>query len=68
MYAAGTGIPFDSVKIKVKGSIDERGSFNVAQVPTGFLEVDNEVDIKALLKEVRLKSCGSHEFSLPSSG
>src|SRR3989304_10467749 len=47
MHAAGMGIPLDSIKVNVKGRIDARGFFNVAQVPSGFLGVDYEVDIKS---------------------
>ncbi|MGE5444331.1 MAG: OsmC family protein [Ignavibacteriales bacterium] len=55
MYAAGMGIPLDSVKIGVKGYIDARGFFNVAQVPSGFLSVDYEVDIKSPADRSRIK-------------
>ncbi|KRT66774.1 MAG: OsmC-like protein [Candidatus Dadabacteria bacterium CSP1-2] len=55
MYAAGLGIPLDSIKINVKGRIDARGFFNVAQVPSGFLEVDYEVDIRSPTDRSKIK-------------
>jgi len=55
MYAAGMGIPLDSVKIGVKGCIDARGFFNVAQVPSGFLKIDYEVDIESHADRNRIK-------------
>lgn len=55
MYAASMGIPLDSVKISVRGHIDSRGFFNVAQVPSGFLKVDYEVGIKSPAYQGRIK-------------
>ena len=55
MFAADMGVPLDSVKISVKGCIDARGFFNVAQVPPGFLKVDYEVDIKSPADQSRIR-------------
>jgi uncharacterized OsmC-like protein len=55
MYAAGMGIPLDSVKIGVKGCIDARGFFNIAQIPSGFLKIDCEVNIKSPADRIRIK-------------
>jgi len=55
MYAAGMGIPLDSVKINVRGCIDARGLFDIAQVPSGFLKVDYEADIKSPADQSRIK-------------
>jgi putative redox protein len=46
-YAAVIGIHLDSVKITVKGRLDARGLFNIAPVPSGFTDIDYEVDIKS---------------------
>lgn len=46
-YAAALGIELESVTIDVRGSLDLRGLFNVADVPSGFESIRFEADIKA---------------------
>ncbi|MBI3993308.1 MAG: OsmC family protein [Candidatus Lambdaproteobacteria bacterium] len=46
-YAAALGIELESVKIDVRGDIDLRGLFNVAEVPSGFNGIRFEAEIKA---------------------
>ena len=46
-YAAALGIELEAVKIDVRGDIDLRGLFNVADVPSGFKGIRFEAEIKA---------------------
>lgn len=57
-YAAVLGIPLDGVHIKVRGTLDPRGLFGVAEVAPGFLEVFYDVEIASPAPEadiVRLR-------------
>lgn len=54
-YAAVLGIPLDSLKITVKGYLDARGLFGIAPVPSGFSEIEYEVDIKSPAEPARIK-------------
>jgi putative redox protein len=54
-YASVLGIPLDSVKINVKRNLDARGLFNIADVPSGFLNIDYEVEIKSPADQNRIK-------------
>ena len=39
------GIPLDSVRVTVRGTLDPRGLFGVAQVPAGFSDIRCEVEL-----------------------
>lgn len=54
-YAAVLGIPLDSIRITVRGHLDARGLFNIAPVPSGFTDIDYEVDIKSPADRIRIK-------------
>ena len=44
-YAAVLGIPLDSVGVTVRGTLDPRGLFGVADVPAGFSDIRCEVEL-----------------------
>lgn len=46
-YAAVLGIELEEVNIDVRGELDLRGLFNVADVPAGFKSVHFDADIRA---------------------
>lgn len=54
-YAAVLGIPIDSIRISVKGRLDLRGLFNVAPVPSGFMDIYYEVNIKSPADRNRIR-------------
>ncbi|MBI2487659.1 MAG: OsmC family protein [Deltaproteobacteria bacterium] len=47
LHAALMGIRLDSVKITVSGHLDGRGLLNVAEVPSGFLDIYYRIDIRS---------------------
>ena len=46
-YAAALGIELESVNIDVRGNIDLRGMFDVADVPSGFQSIRFDAEIRA---------------------
>lgn len=44
-YSAVLGIPLDSVRVTVRGTLDPRGLFGVAEVPAGFTDIRCEVEL-----------------------
>ncbi|TAK24223.1 MAG: OsmC family peroxiredoxin [Chloroflexota bacterium] len=46
-YARVLGIPFDSISISAKGTLDARGFYGVADVPAGYKEVRFDVDVRS---------------------
>jgi len=46
-YAAALGIELDLLRIDVRGSLDLRGLFNVAEVPSGFEAITFDVQLAA---------------------
>ena len=44
-YGAVLGVPLDSVQVTVRGTLDPRGLFGIADVPAGFTDIRCEVEL-----------------------
>ena len=44
-YSAVLGIPLDGVRVTVRGTLDPRGLFGVAEVPAGFTDIQCDVEL-----------------------